>query len=99
MALDVPPTMILIQKILHFGKSGKKLVLLHGFIKKTAKTPIRETETAQRRMEDLVDLKAAGLTQAELAARIGTKQPALSKIAHALNAELVIKVQPLEKKA
>jgi ribosome-binding protein aMBF1 (putative translation factor) len=56
----------------------------------------------------------AGLTQAELAERIGTKQPALSrlerggfktatvetltKIAHALNAELIIKVQPSRKK-
>ena len=56
----------------------------------------------------------AGLTQAELAERIGTKQPALSrlerggfktatvetltKIAHALNTELVIKLQPTERK-
>ncbi|MBA4417920.1 MAG: transcriptional regulator [Syntrophus sp. (in: bacteria)] len=57
----------------------------------------------------------AGLTQAELALKIGTKQPALSrlerggfktatvdtlkKIAHALNTELIIKFQPGEKKA
>jgi ribosome-binding protein aMBF1 (putative translation factor) len=56
----------------------------------------------------------AGLTQAELAERIGTKQPALSrlerggfktatvetltKIAHALNTELIIKLQPTERK-
>jgi ribosome-binding protein aMBF1 (putative translation factor) len=59
--------------------------------------------------------ESAGLTQAELAERIGTKQPALSrlerggfrtatvetlkKIAYALDAELIIKFQPTEKKA
>ncbi len=59
--------------------------------------------------------ETAGLTQAELAKMIGTKQPALSrlerggfktatvetltKIARALNAELIIKVQPAERKA
>ncbi len=57
----------------------------------------------------------AGLTQAELARRVGTKQPALSRlerggfrtatvdtlkrIAHALDSELVITLQPLEKKS
>jgi ribosome-binding protein aMBF1 (putative translation factor) len=58
--------------------------------------------------------ETAGLTQAELAERLGTKQPALSrlerggfrtatvetlkKIAHALDSELIIRLQPLEKK-
>lgn len=57
----------------------------------------------------------AGLTQTELAKRIGTKQPALSrlesggfekatvetlkKIADALDARLVVKLQPKKKKA
>ena len=42
-------------RVLYFGATGKKFVLLHGFIKKTAKIPIREIETAQRRMEDFVE--------------------------------------------
>ncbi len=42
-------------RILYFGVTGRKFVLLHGFIKKTAKAPIQEIETAQRRMEDFVE--------------------------------------------
>lgn len=31
---------------------GKRIVLLHGFVKKTQKTPPVEIETAQKRLED-----------------------------------------------
>ena len=39
-------------RILYFATSGKRLVLLHAFTKKTGKTPSAEIETALRRMSD-----------------------------------------------
>jgi phage-related protein len=42
-------------RVIYFGTSGKTFVLLHGFIKKTAKTPTRDIETARKRMEDYLD--------------------------------------------
>ena len=41
-----------INRILYFTHTGKKFVLLHGFTKKTDKTPQREIETAEERMKD-----------------------------------------------
>lgn len=41
-----------IHRILYFTFTGKKFVLLHGFTKKTGKTPIREIEIAVRRLEE-----------------------------------------------
>ena len=41
-----------IHRVLYFVYTGKKLILLHGFTKKTDKTPAREIETAIKRMED-----------------------------------------------
>ena len=41
-----------ISRILYFTHTGKKFVLLHGFTKKTDKTPQREIETAEERMKD-----------------------------------------------
>jgi len=41
-----------IHRILYFAFTGRELVLLHGFTKKTEKTPRGEIETAVRRMED-----------------------------------------------
>ena len=66
-------------------------------------------------MESIIKAREnAGLTQAELAGKIGTKQPSLSrlerggfkkatvetlkKIADALNADLVIEIQPRKKR-
>lgn len=40
-----------IYRILYFAFTGKKFVLLHGFTKKTEKTPGKEIEIAVRRME------------------------------------------------
>jgi phage-related protein len=34
--------------------TGRHIVLLHGFQKKTQKTPRREIEIAQQRMEDFI---------------------------------------------
>lgn len=39
-------------RILYFTYTGRRFVLLHGFIKKTDKTPDREIETAEKRMND-----------------------------------------------
>ena len=39
-------------RIFYFVWSANKLVLLHGFTKKTQKTPVREIETAKKRMND-----------------------------------------------
>jgi phage-related protein len=41
-----------IHRILYFAFTGRKFVLLHGFTKKTEKTPGREIEIAARRMEE-----------------------------------------------
>lgn len=41
-----------ISRILYFTHTSKKFVLLHGFTKKTDKTPQREIEIAELRMKD-----------------------------------------------
>jgi len=46
-----------IHRILYFAFTGKKFVLLHGFTKKTEKTPAREIEIAARRMEEYLSRK------------------------------------------
>jgi phage-related protein len=33
---------------------GRRIVILHGFIKKTDKTPMRELETARNRMKEVL---------------------------------------------
>lgn len=39
-------------RILYAALVGRRFVLLHGFSKKTDKTPAREIETAERRLAD-----------------------------------------------
>ena len=41
-------------RVLYFGYTGKRFVLLHGFVKKEGKTPKREIEIAEKRMQDYV---------------------------------------------
>ena len=41
-----------ISRIFYFVSVGKNIVLLHGFVKKTPKTPNREIETANNYLED-----------------------------------------------
>lgn len=41
-----------ISRILYFAHTGRKFVLLHGFIKKTDKTPAKEIDIAEQRMKD-----------------------------------------------
>ncbi|MBI5656903.1 MAG: type II toxin-antitoxin system RelE/ParE family toxin [Geobacter sp.] len=41
-----------IARVLYCTMVGRKIVMLHQFIKKTDKTPSRELETARRRMKE-----------------------------------------------
>ena len=41
-----------ISRVFYFIHVGKNIVLLHGFVKKTQKTPNREIETANKYLED-----------------------------------------------
>jgi phage-related protein len=41
-------------RILYFTFTGRRFILLHGFIKKTEKTPIRDIELAEKRMFDFL---------------------------------------------
>ncbi|MHB8829155.1 MAG: type II toxin-antitoxin system RelE/ParE family toxin [Syntrophales bacterium] len=42
-----------IARLFYCTMVGKKIVMLHQFIKKTDKTPLREIETARRRMKEI----------------------------------------------
>lgn len=42
-------------RILYFTFTGRRFILLHGFLKKTAKTPEREIELAEKRMKDYIE--------------------------------------------
>jgi phage-related protein len=41
-------------RILYFTYTGRRFILLHGFIKKTDKTPVNEIEIAENRMYDFL---------------------------------------------
>lgn len=41
-------------RILYFTYTGKRFILLHGFIKKTEKTPVQDIELAEKRMNDFI---------------------------------------------
>ncbi len=40
--------------IIYFAYVGQRFIILHGFLKKTRKTPRRELEIAERRMADFL---------------------------------------------
>lgn len=42
-------------RVFYFAVSGRRLVLLHAFTKKTPRTPPAEIETAVRRMTDFLE--------------------------------------------
>ncbi len=42
-----------IARLFYCTMVGKKIVMLHQFIKKTDKTPLKELETARRRMKEI----------------------------------------------
>ncbi|VAX20562.1 hypothetical protein MNBD_NITROSPINAE04-2592 [hydrothermal vent metagenome] len=41
-----------IARVFYFTFKERKIILLHGFVKKTDKTPAREIETAAKRMKE-----------------------------------------------
>ena len=43
-----------IYRVIYFFFTGRRIVLLHGFQKKTQRTPRREIETADRRQRDFL---------------------------------------------
>ncbi len=42
-------------RVLYFTFTGRRFVLLHGFLKKTDKTPEREIGLAEKRMTDFIE--------------------------------------------
>ena len=46
-----------IHRIFYFAFTGKKLIILYGFTKKTDKTPGREIVIAEKRMEEYLSRK------------------------------------------
>lgn len=42
-------------RVLYFTYTGRRFIFLHGFIKKTDKTPEREIEMAEKRMADFIN--------------------------------------------
>lgn len=47
-------------RVLYFIYTGRNIVLLHGFQKKTQKTPRREIEVAEQRMADFISRAEGG---------------------------------------
>jgi len=45
-----------IGRVFYCVVSGRRIVMLHVFIKKTQRTPVRELEVARKRMGDLSDV-------------------------------------------
>ncbi len=44
-----------IYRVIYFAYTGKQFVMLHGFTKKTQKTPPKEIEVAKKRMEEFIN--------------------------------------------
>jgi len=44
-----------ITRVFYFFPTGDRVLLLHGFVKKTSKTPEMELRTAKRRMQDAIE--------------------------------------------
>ena len=44
-----------IYRVIYFAHTGKRFILLHGFVKKTQKTQRKEIELAKKRMQELQD--------------------------------------------
>lgn len=45
-------------RVIYFAYANRRFILLHGFQKKTQKTPTKELETAQKYMEDFLERNA-----------------------------------------
>ena len=49
-----------IYRLFYFFFTGREIVFLHGFQKKTQKTPRKEIQIAETRMEDYISRKGGG---------------------------------------
>jgi phage-related protein len=45
-------------RLFYFAHTGRQFVILHGFVKKSGKTPRRELEIAAQRMQDVLEREA-----------------------------------------
>jgi len=45
-------------RFIYFAHIGRSIVILHGFVKKTGKTPKRELEISRRRLQDYLATRA-----------------------------------------
>lgn len=45
-------------RLFYFAHTGRRFVILHGFVKKSGKTPRRELEIAAQRMQDVSEREA-----------------------------------------
>lgn len=41
-------------RMVYFPFTGRRLILLHGFVKKTRKTPVRDIQIAERRLKEFI---------------------------------------------
>lgn len=48
-------------RVLYFTYTGRRFILLHGFLKKTDKTPEREIVIAEKRMNDFINRQGGKL--------------------------------------
>jgi phage-related protein len=44
-----------IYRVVYFAYTGKKFIMLHGFTKKTQKTPTKELKLSKQRMEEIIN--------------------------------------------
>jgi len=44
-----------IYRVIYFAYTGKRFIMLHGFTKKTQKTPKKEIKLAKQRMEEITN--------------------------------------------
>jgi phage-related protein len=44
-----------IYRVIYFAYTGKKFIMLHGFTKKTQKTPMKELKLSKQRMEEIIN--------------------------------------------
>jgi phage-related protein len=44
-----------IYRVVYFAYTGKKFIMLHGFTKKTQKTPMKELRLSKNRMEEMLN--------------------------------------------
>jgi phage-related protein len=49
-----------IYRVIYFFFTGRRIVLLHGFQKKTQKTPTRDIATARRRLKEFLEQERRG---------------------------------------